>query len=277
VAISPDDQTLATASQDGTAKLWDLASGQLLATARAGQYGVGALAFTPDGKTLLTGDWSGVKLWDATAGQPRGAIDSPKNTGLQTMSLTPDGKTVAVGFHDGQVAPYDLESRKQLRTMPATKGAAHVSFTPDGRALAVWGQQESAARIWDLTSSKDPVTVPWYYSWALAPDGRTAAIGTGEDGNLRVMDLATGQVQTPLEGHTRRVDSLAYSADGRQLASASMDGHVIVWEPGSRKRRVCEWKLPGAVVQVAFASDGRHLVTVNGNGTAYLLRLNPSR
>jgi WD40 repeat protein len=88
--------------------------------------------------------------------------------------------------------------------------------------------------------------------------------------------LATGQAKGNLEGHSKRVDSLAYSPDGQLLASAGLDGRVIVWEPAARKRKLQEWQLPGPVTQVTFAADGGHLATTNANGTVYILRLTAS-
>jgi formylglycine-generating enzyme required for sulfatase activity len=80
----------------------------------------------------------------------------------------------------------------------------------------------------------------------------------------------------PLAGHTGDLQGLAVSPDGKALVSAALDGRVMLWDPATGAK-LREWQLPGPVHAVAFANDGRHLATANGNGTVYILRIDTRR
>jgi len=274
VVFSADGLTLATSSRDSVVKLWDVASGQVQSTLRHGQFGVASLSFLPDGRALASTEWSTVKLWDTVSGQPRAVFDGPKS-GVGWSATAPDGKTLAMGNQDGTLILWDVASKKSVRTLSGFKGAVQPAYSPDGRFLAARGYQDGVVKVWDTTTNKEVATIPPSSAWAINPDSRTMATAAGEDGQLRVWDAATGQLKTPLEGHTGRIDTLSYAPDGQLLASAGQDGRVIVWEPSARKRKMREWQLPGQILRVVFAPDGRHIAAVNGNGTVYILRLGP--
>ena len=120
-----------------------------------------------------------------------------------------------------------------------------------------------------------------------SPDSKLLAAGAGGR-TVRLWDLGSrlpterihleGQVGQAGPGHTTfetsefwDYGSVAFSPDGKLLASADEEGQVIIWDPTARKQ-LHEWRLPGPVVQVLFAPDGQHLATVNGNGTVYILQ-----
>lgn len=278
-AFSPDDQTLASASRDGTVKVWDVASGQLQTTLKHGPYGVFALAFGPDSKTLAAADIFSVKVWDLVSGQTQSTFAPPKGSSFASLALSPNGKTLAAGTDaPGTLLLWDLAAGGEPTATPFSKDAkiVNLAFTPDSKLLAV-RTLEGTVKLWDPAANKERGTLKPVSNWALCPDSHTLAAAYGEEGQFRVWDLETGQPKAPLEGHKLRVDSLSYSADGQLLASAGADGKVIVWEPDSRKRKLQEWQLSGPVYHVLFARDNRHLITVNGNGTAYVLRLTASR
>jgi WD40 repeat protein len=106
---------------------------------------------------------------------------------------------------------------------------------------------------------------------AFSPDGLQALSGS-EDGSVRLWDLGKGQKQNPraFVGLSDKVE-VAYAPDGTKVAASSVDGKVIVWDVQTQ-RKVQRWEMPGAVYGIAFAADSRHLLTANGDGTAYILR-----
>jgi WD40 repeat protein len=270
VAFAPDDQTLVTGSSDTTAKIWDVANGQLLSNLNHEGH-VFALAFFPDGKRVITGGSKIVKLWDVANGQLRNRLpDCPVD--FHSMVLAANGKTMALGGGDPTVRIWEAGSGKERTSFGLKKPAIALAFTPDGQVLAAQAYEERTIKLWDLTANKERATLPTCNVWALAPDSQTVTLGLST-GRLQVYDLANGQMKFPLEGHTKKVLSVAYSADGRLVASSGQDGKLIVWEPAARKRKVYEWQLPGPVIQATFAPDGRHVLTVNGNGSVCLLRL----
>jgi WD40 repeat protein len=272
IAFSPDGQTLATGDLQGTTKLWDMASGQLLTTLAQGRFGIMSIVFTADGKTVVTSEWYGTKQWAVPSGQLIAAIDAPK-AGLGSSVLIADEKGIVAGSQDGTIQVWDWASKKAGPHPLTVKGAAQIFPTPDRQVLVVRGSADGVMKLWDVAANKERGTIPPCHTWAISPDSRSIVGSSGDSGQLREWDLTTGQLKASLEGHNKTVDSFAYSADGKMLVSGGQDGKVIVWEPAARKRKTAEWLVGGAVVNVAFAPDGRHVAAINANGTAYLFRL----
>ncbi len=147
LAISPDGRTLATASRDATAKLWDLDTGALRATLKGHRGRVLRLAFSRDGRTLATGsDDKTAKLWDVVTGQLKATLGH--NGTVWSIDFSPDGKLIATAAdNDHSVKVWDVATGKLLDEL---KDARYpVAFSPDGRTLATAGQK-AAVLLWDV-------------------------------------------------------------------------------------------------------------------------------
>ncbi|MEP7285265.1 MAG: hypothetical protein ABI947_05800 [Chloroflexota bacterium] len=117
MSFAPDGKTILTGSADGTAKLWDTASGQLLHTFQNNTGSIYSVSYASDGKTILTGSGDGIaKLWDTASGQLLRTFQS-NTSGLLSVSFAPDGKTVITGNFDGTVALWDTASGQLLRLL----------------------------------------------------------------------------------------------------------------------------------------------------------------
>jgi WD40 repeat protein len=177
---------------------------------------------------------------------------------------------------DGTLVICDVAG-KQPHVIPGPRGYVDLYFTPDGQILVRRRGGEGVITLRELATGKEqplPQRIDDNYStWAV---DRSVTTGSGS-GPLRVWNT-TGQLRTVLEGHTDRVKVVSYAPDGELLASAGNDSRVIIWDLARRKPKVRDWLFPGPVAadgryRLAWSPEGRHLATVNGNGTVYVLRL----
>jgi WD40 repeat protein len=223
VAFSPDGKAVLTGSYDGTARLWDAATGQPIGSPLTHKDEVYAVAYSPDGRAVLTGSYDGTaRVWDAATGQP---IGSPltHQTQLRAVAFGSDGKTVltmainAVQVWDaatGRLIGSSLTQRERLFS---------AALSPDGRRILT-GSYDKTARLWD-TATGQPLGPPLPHSgpvWlvAFSPDGRTALTATS--GEARLWDVAEFPDDLPRLGEWVHVcTGLALDEQGRVK---SLDG-----------------------------------------------------
>ncbi|WP_416351893.1 eIF2A-related protein [Streptomyces sp. NEAU-H22] len=264
VAFSPDGHTLATASNDATVRLWDIATGKTRTTLKGHDDAVWSVAFSPDGRTLATGSGDAtVRLWDIATGKTRTTLKGHDDA-VTSVAFGPDGQTLATGGVDATVRLWNTATGKTRTTLTDhTDEVNSVAFSPDGRALAT-GDFGGTVRLWDVAAGKTRATLRGHdspvWSVAFSPDGRTVATA-GEDSTLRLWDVAAGKTRATLRGHDGEVSSVAFSPDGRTLATVSIDATVRLWDMATGKTRTTLRGHAGAVWSVAFSPDGRTLAT----------------
>ena len=242
VAFSPDGRRLASRGLDQTVKLWDAATGQEVLTLRGHIDNIFCVAFSPDGHQLASASVDKtVRIWDAT---PVEREPGPEyltlrgHTGAVTdVAFHPtDGRSLASAGTDGTVRVWDFWSGKPLGTLPGPPSDVRlrVAYSPDGRRLAVVSGDRAGTVRCGMSRPRKRlatfrVTAARLSAWRSA---RTAGTSPRRASTLRVRvwDATTGKEVQALKGHDWPIHGVAFSPDGRHLASCSADSTVRVWD-----------------------------------------------
>ncbi|HEY9902565.1 MAG TPA: AAA-like domain-containing protein, partial [Candidatus Sericytochromatia bacterium] len=235
VSFSPDGKTVASASDDNTVQLWDVASGQEIKTLSGHQSYVKSVSFSPDGKTVASASGDNtVKLWDVASGQESKTLSGHQSI-VNSVSFSPDGKTVASASSDQMVKLWDVASGKQTQTLSGYQDYVwRVSFSPDSKTLAT--VLDKTVKLWDVASGQEIKTLSGHQSIvnsvSFSPDGKTLATAS-QDKTVKLWYVASGQEIKTLSGHQDYVNSVSFSPDGKTVASASRDNTVKLWDVAS--------------------------------------------
>ncbi|GAB4430412.1 MAG: hypothetical protein Kow0031_11260 [Anaerolineae bacterium] len=276
VAFAPDGQTVLSGSADGTARLWDAASGRQLQEFRGHEDEVNSVAFAPDGRTVLTGSADrSARLWDVKTGQELRQFSEPDGSGV-SVAFAQDGQSALTGSYLGGVLHrWDVETGALQQTFTTSDAPEinGVAFSPDGRQVAAALGVGQIVRLWDTASGELLQTFTGSSDGVLAvafsPDGQTLVSG-GYDKSARLWDIVTGGEIRRFEGHTDAVESVSFSPDGRTLITASDDGTARLWDvsTGQELRHLAGHTNP--VSGAAFAPDGKTIATASFDQTIKL-------
>ncbi|HEY9631854.1 MAG TPA: AAA-like domain-containing protein [Coleofasciculaceae cyanobacterium] len=252
VSFSPDGKYLATASNDKTARLWDLWGNQI-AEFTAHQDAVFSVSFSPDGNYIATASKDKTaRLWDLSGNQLTEFIGH--QDGVTSISFSPDGRYIATSSFDNTARLWDLFGNQIIEFIGHQSLVWSVSFSPDGKYIAT-GSDDGTARLWDLS------------------------------GNQLVEFMG---YQGQAEAFWKGVRNVTFSPDGKYLATASDEGIARLWDLSGNQiteftvfRPLTSWDVSGnqttdftasqyGIYSVSFSPDGKYLVTGSSDSIARL-------
>ena len=246
VAFAPDGTEIATASEDGTVRIYATADGRVLASF-SGSGAIRAVAFSPDGGQIVWGERGGdVVLVNADTGDVVRTF-SGHSAAVNSVAFAPDGTEILSASNDRHALLWNVADGTVLRDFTHDLGVNAAVFSPAEPAMVATAGEDNVIKIWNTTS---------------------------------------GALLRTLTGHTEPVNALAFSPDGMALVSGSDDNNAIAWDPFTGVAGVVYIGHRSDVLAVAFAPDGATLVTGSADWTvrtwnsasgAELLKLQPCR
>ena len=278
VAFSRDGRTLASGGDDGTVRLWDVATRRQIGGPLTGHTGaVLSVAFSPDGRTLASGGQDGtVRLWDVATRRPdRRPAHRPHQPGARRWR---SARTARPWPAAATMAPCGCG---MWPAVPVSPPSAAASARPRWRSAGTAGPWPAAARMarcgcgtWPpagRSAARSPATPARSTRWRSARTAGPWPAGGSDDASVRLWDVATGRQIGPVTGHPGAGLSVAFSPDGRTLASGDFEGTVRLWDVATGRQVGSPLTgHTGRVLAVAFSRDGRTLASGGEDGTVRL-------
>ena len=285
VQFSPDGKKLVTVSDDKTAKIWDVATGSIMADLKDHTDNIKSAQFSPDGKKVATPSNDGTaKIWDAATGNL--LVDIRGHGGYVTSAQfspptadDPDGgKKIVTSCFDSIARVWDAASGKLLLVLKGHTGELlFAQFSADGKKILTASADFTAA-IWDAETGKMLFRLKGHtdavWDARFSGDGKKVVTASW-DNSARVWDAATGKLITLIKGHKSAINHAQFSpacpddpGGGKKIVTASDDMTAKVWDAENGRLLFDLKGHQGPVHKANFSPDGKLIVTASEDGTA---------
>lgn len=267
VTFSPNGEIIASASDDGTIKIWN-PDGSVLQTLESEEVEVNQVAFHPDSQVIASGNKNGtIKLWniDGTLLKSISAHELPINS----ISFSHDGNLIASASDDKTIKLWDINGNLVKTFTGHSKEVSSVNFSPDDKQL-VSGSWDYTIKLWNLDGTlaktfeghKSNVN-----SVDFSPDGKELISGSW-DYTIKLWNL-DGTLLNTLKEHEGNVNQVQFSPNGELIASASHDNAVRIWDRNGILKKTL-WGHSDFVKSVNFSPDGKTLASASTDNTIKL-------
>jgi WD40 repeat protein len=270
--FSPDGRLIVTASEDGTARVWNGDGSGEPVILKGHQDGVVSASFSPDGKRIVTASYDKTAcVWNSDgSGVP--VILKGHEGWLFGASFGPDGKksiVTASGDHTARV--WDTDGSGEPVILKGHEGVVDsAGFSPDGKRV-VTGSWDNTARVWNADGSGETVILTGHQnpvvSASFSPDGKRV-VTASEDNSARVWNADGSGAPVILNGHGIPLSSASFSPDGKRVVAASGDNMARIWNAEGSGEPVILKGHEGLVLWTSFSPDGKRVVTASLDETA---------
>ena len=252
--------------------------------------GINDVQYFPDGTRLAVASSTGIWIYDVNSDKAP-ALLTTDMAGAHNVSFSPNGQILASAGEDGLIRLWNVSTGEHKETFIAEHGRSlRVLFSRDGNTLASWGGYE--VNLWDVATSTHKKATREYEDFVdvsiNAGGGMLASIDNrsdfvrlldvilGEENEklrghtIRLLDVITGEEDKKLRGHTKKVESAAFSPDGRTLVSGSKDKTIRLWDAMTGEHKKTLKGHQKSIDSIAFSADGRMFATASRDNTVCL-------
>ncbi|BAY99287.1 protein kinase [Tolypothrix tenuis PCC 7101] len=243
--------------------------------------GINCVSFNPEVTTLASGDDKIIKFWDVNSQKPLATL-SGHSQAVKSVAYSPDGKLLATASDDQTIKLWDVNQLQEIYTLAGHSHAVKsVAFSPDGQILAS-GSWDKTVKLWDVNTGKEISTLSKHQlqvnSVAFSPQGQLLA-STSFDRTICLWQLSEARefknrpdytLLGTLSGHAWAVLTVAFSPDGKILATGSDDNTIKLWEVNTGQVITTLLGHSWSVLALAFTSDGTMLISASRDRTVKL-------
>eukprot|EP00913_Durusdinium_trenchii_P008806 g8272.t1 len=269
MSIDSAGERIASVSRDGELIIWDLKQRKALKRIATPIKDLRCVAWDPKNRYVVAGGVHGMAMWEVGSWKQLRVVPQYAVYGLQ---WSPDGrwlahssiKTAENGRRSNEVALLDPQTLKVAMRLPGLSRslfALQLSFSADGRRVAF--PMSKRLRVWEIPTKKliyqGPSRAAWNYVAAFHPSDANVLIEAGRDNIARRIDLQTNEVTVEFRGHTHGISHCAWHPDGKQIATASWDGSIRLWNATTGELEKSIQGHERHVFALAWSPDGKEL------------------
>jgi WD40 repeat protein len=276
--LSPDGQSMVIQDREGTARLWQVGTGQPLGPPLHLPKAIQEVVFSPDGKTVLIVDKDRTpRLLQMFTGQSLD-LAGPHGTPIHS-TFSPDGKALLTGTNGKTALLWEAATGKLLRSFEHQARPQWVAFSPDGQTVLT-GSDDGAARLWEAATGK-PLGQSLHHQGpirvlAFSSDGKTVLTGSA-DRTARLWEAGTGKPRGPYLPHQDPIFAAAFSPDDKTVLTGSYDKTVRLWEVDTGRPLGPPLHHQSGITYVGFSLDGKTVLTGSDDNTARLWQVNTDK
>jgi serine/threonine protein kinase len=276
VAYSPDGQQIASASEDGTARLWQTNGGLLQRTLGSGTTGsLDAVAFSAEGQAIAAAGYDGIiRLWRTSTGTSASELKGHSRY-VSELAFSADGQWLASAGYDNTLRFWKIDLNQRLFLWQVVKAqpvhvlpnvhsgwVCSIAFSPDSQQVVSAGE-DGTVKIWQTTQGKLIKTLQSHEGTAKAvafsPNGRTV-VSSATDKTIKIWDIAKGTLLQTIAARSE-VNGLVFSRNGQVVASAQTDCNIRLWQVSNGQQVGILTGHSDIVHAIALSPDGTSLVS----------------
>ena len=278
LAWSPDGARIATASRDGTARIFDATSGHCERALTGHGAMVEMVAWSPDAARIATASRDQtIRVWEVATGEQLRVLTGASDV-VRGVAWSPNGRQIAGASRDLVVRVWDSHTGELQHALRGHRdNVLGIGWSPDGRRLAT-ASHDRTVTVWDVEAGASALVLQGHTDFveglAWSPDGQSIASSSG-DHTIRIWDSETGRQRLLIRGHADQVWNVAWSPDGRKIASVSTDRTARIFDAHDAEPLAVLRGHDDTVWGVTWSPDGTRIATGSEDGTARIWDVQP--